>query len=116
MLFSKNPVREMDVSEVRGRARYKPFDTSRRSLLGYDARARAREFSWDRCVDSFLVVVGGAAIVAAFGLPIRSLAYQSSPASGAALQGNNQGDNNTRVQISCLTRFATLKTLGIAQL
>ncbi|MCU1238654.1 MAG: Non-heme chloroperoxidase [Candidatus Solibacter sp.] len=71
MLSGKNPVREMDASEVRARARLGHFETSRRK-----------------------VVVGGAAIVAAFGLPIRSLAYQSSPASGAASQSNKQGDTN----------------------
>jgi non-heme chloroperoxidase len=37
------------------------------------------------------VLVRGAAMVAAFGLPVGSLAYQSSPASASAPHGNNQG-------------------------
>jgi hypothetical protein len=45
-----------------------PFDMSRRNVL-----------------------VRGAAMVAAFGLPVGSLAYQSSPASASAPHGNNQG-------------------------
>jgi len=43
------------------------------------------------------VIVGGAAMVAAFGLPIRSLAYQTSPASASVQHANNQGE--TRVNM-----------------
>jgi non-heme chloroperoxidase len=50
-------------------ARDEPFETPRRNVL-----------------------VGGAAMVAAFGMPMRSLAYQSSPASVSAQHGNNQGE------------------------
>jgi non-heme chloroperoxidase len=69
MLSGKNPSREMDFSDVRDRARHGPLETSRRNVL-----------------------VGGAAMVAALGLPMRSPAYQSSPASFPAPQGNNQGE------------------------
>jgi non-heme chloroperoxidase len=71
MLDGKKPLREKDFSAVRGQARHGPLDTSRRNAI-----------------------VGGAAMVAAFGLPMRSLAYQSSPASGPAQQGNNQGETH----------------------
>src|SRR5712692_9232869 len=71
MLSGKNPLREKDSSDVKGQVRHGPFEASRR-----------------------VVIVGGAAMVAAFGLPMRSLAYQSSPASGPASQGNNQGETH----------------------
>jgi len=48
-----------------------PFDMSRRNVL-----------------------VGGAAMVAAFGLPMRLLADQQSPASAPAPYGNNQGESH----------------------
>jgi non-heme chloroperoxidase len=38
------------------------------------------------------VIVGGAVMVAAFGLPMRSLAYQTSPASASVQHANNQGE------------------------
>jgi non-heme chloroperoxidase len=56
---------------MRDQARHEPFETSRRN-----------------------VIVAGAAMVAAFGLPMRSLACQSSPASGPVSYGNNQGDTD----------------------
>jgi len=71
MLPGKNPLREKDSSDVRDQARHGPFETSRRS-----------------------VIVAGAAMLAAFGSPMRSLACQSSPASGPAPYGNNQGDTH----------------------
>ena len=54
---------------MRDKAKQGPFDSSRRD-----------------------VIVGGAAMVAAFGLPMRSLAYQTSPASASAQHANNQGE------------------------
>src|ERR1700691_1777367 len=51
-----------------------PFETSRRDLI-----------------------VVGAVMVAAFGLPMRSLAYQTSPASASVQHANNQGE--TRVNM-----------------
>lgn len=71
MLDGKNPLGEKNFSAVAGQARHGPLDTSRRS-----------------------VIVGGAAMVAAFGLPGRSLAYQSSAASGPVPQGNDQGETH----------------------
>jgi non-heme chloroperoxidase len=71
MLSGKNPLCEKDFSDVRDQARHGPFETSRRN-----------------------VIVAGAAMVAAFGLPMRSLACQSSPASSPAPYGNNQGDTH----------------------
>jgi non-heme chloroperoxidase len=71
MLSGKNPLRETNSSDVRDQARHGPFETSRRN-----------------------VIVGGAAMVAAFGLPMRSLAYQSSAAGDPAPQGNNQGETH----------------------
>jgi hypothetical protein len=61
MLSGKNLLREKDLLEVRDQARHGPCNTSRRN-----------------------VIVGGAAMVVAFGLPMRSLAYQSSPASASS--------------------------------
>src|ERR1700689_3326112 len=69
MLFGKNPLRETDVLDMRNQTRHGPFETSRRN-----------------------VIVGGAAMVAALGLPMRSLAYQSSPTSASAQHGNKQGE------------------------
>jgi non-heme chloroperoxidase len=43
------------------------------------------------------LIVGGAAMVAAFGLPMRSLAYQSSAASAPAPQGTNQGESHMNI-------------------
>jgi hypothetical protein len=57
MLSGKNPLREKDLSDYEGPGQHGPLETSRRD-----------------------VIVGGAAMVAAFGLPMRSLAYQTSPA------------------------------------
>ena len=54
---------------MRDQARHGPLETSRRD-----------------------VIVGGAVMVAAFGLPMRSLAYQTSPASASAQHANNQGE------------------------
>jgi len=54
---------------MRDQARHGPLETSRRD-----------------------VIVGGAAMVAAFGLPMRSLAYQTSSASASAQHANNQGE------------------------
>ena len=71
MLDGKKPFVEKDFSAVMGQDRHGPLDTSRRN-----------------------VIVAGAAMVAAFGLPGRSLAYQSSPASGPAPLGNNQGETH----------------------
>ena len=71
MSDGKNPLGEKNFSAVAGQARHGPLDTSRRN-----------------------VIVGGAAMVAAFGLPRRSLAYQSSAASGSVPQGNNQGETH----------------------
>ena len=71
MLSGKNPLREKNFSDMRDQARHGPFETSRRD-----------------------VIAGGAEIVVAFGLPMRSLAYQSSLASGPAQQGNNQGETH----------------------
>src|SRR6202049_4756429 len=71
MLSGKNPLREKDFSDGKGQVRRGPFETSRRN-----------------------VIVGGAAMVAAYGLPTRPLAYQSIPASGPAPQGNNQGETH----------------------
>jgi non-heme chloroperoxidase len=42
-------------------------------------------------------MVGGAAMVAAFGLPMRSPAYQSSAASAPAPQGTNQGESHMNI-------------------
>src|SRR5277367_5745441 len=50
-------------------ARHGPFEPSRRN-----------------------VIVGGAAMVAAFGLPMRSLADQTNPASASAQHADNQGE------------------------
>ena len=47
MLSGKNPLSAKDFSDVKGQVRHGPFETSRRN-----------------------VIVGGAAMVAAFGLPI----------------------------------------------
>src|SRR6202051_2756574 len=71
MLDEKKPFVEKDFSAVTGQDRHGPLDTSRRNAI-----------------------VAGAAMVAAFGLPGRSLAYQSSPASGPAPLGNNQGETH----------------------
>src|ERR1700691_136617 len=71
MLDEKKPFVEKDFSAVTGHDRHGPLDTSRRNAI-----------------------VAGAAMVAAFGLPGRSLAYQSSPASGPAPLGNNQGETH----------------------
>src|SRR6202158_4095675 len=71
MLDEKKPFVEKDFSAVTGQDRHGPIDTSRRNAI-----------------------VAGAAMVAAFGLPGRSLAYQSSPASGPAPLGNNQGETH----------------------
>jgi len=54
---------------MRDQARHGPLETSRRD-----------------------VIVGGAVMVAAFGLPMRSLAYQTSPASASVQHANNQGE------------------------
>jgi hypothetical protein len=62
MLAGKNPLGEKDFSDVRGQARHGPSDTSRRN-----------------------VIVGGAAIIAVLGLPMRSLAYQSGAASAVLI-------------------------------
>jgi non-heme chloroperoxidase len=59
---------------MRDQARHGPLETSRRD-----------------------VIVGGAVMVAAFGLPMRSLAYQTSPASASVQHANNQGE--TRVNM-----------------
>jgi non-heme chloroperoxidase len=56
---------------MRDKAKQGPFDSSRRD-----------------------VIVGGAAMVAAFGLPMRLLANQTSPASASAPHGNNKGESN----------------------
>src|SRR6202140_2944174 len=74
MLDEKKPFVEKDFSAVTGQDRHGPLDTSRRNAI-----------------------VAGAAMVAAFGLPGRSLAYQSSPASGPAPLGNNQGETHMNV-------------------
>ena len=71
MLDEKKPFVEKDFSAVTGQDRHGPLDTSRRNAI-----------------------VAGAAMVAAFGLPGRPLAYQSSPASGPAPLGNNQGETH----------------------
>jgi len=71
MLDEKKPFVEKDFSAVTGQDRHGPLDTSRRNAI-----------------------VAGAAMVAAFGLPGRSLAYQSTPASGPAPLGNNQGETH----------------------
>jgi non-heme chloroperoxidase len=70
MLPGKNPLRKKYFSDVRDQARHGPFETSRRK-----------------------VIVGGAAMVASLGLPMKSLAHQSSPASSPAPHGNNQGES-----------------------
>src|SRR5580658_8731211 len=71
MSDGKNPLGEKNFSAVAGQARHGPLDTSRRN-----------------------VIVGGAAMVAALGLPGRSLAYQSRPANGSVTQGNDQGETH----------------------
>src|SRR5271154_2815873 len=68
MLSGKNPLREKDLSGYEG-----PGQTW--------TPLRRRD-----------VIVGGAAMVAAFGLPMRALAYQTSPASASAQHANNQGE------------------------
>jgi hypothetical protein len=52
-VFGKSPLREKDCSDMTDQARRGPFETSRCNLI-----------------------VGGAAMVAAFGLPMRSFAYR----------------------------------------
>jgi len=74
MLDRKNPLGEKDSAPVKGQARHGPLDTSRRN-----------------------VIFGGVAMVAAFGLPMMSSALQSSPASGPAPQGNNQGETHMNI-------------------
>ena len=69
MLSGKNPLPEKDFQIMRDQARHGPLETSRRD-----------------------VIVGGAVMVAAFGLPMRSLAYQTSPASASVQHANNQGE------------------------
>jgi hypothetical protein len=69
MLPGKNPLREKDLSDYEGPGQTWTLETSRRD-----------------------VIVGGAAVVAAFGLPMRSLAYQTIPASASAQHANNQGE------------------------
>jgi non-heme chloroperoxidase len=70
MLPGKNALRKKYFSDVRDQARHGPFETSRRK-----------------------VIVGGEAMVASLGLPMKSLAHQSSPASSPAPHGNNQGES-----------------------
>jgi non-heme chloroperoxidase len=69
MLSGKNPLRGKAYSDMTDQVRHRPFETSRRS-----------------------VIVGGAAMMAAFGLPMRSLADQTNPASASAQHANNQGE------------------------
>jgi non-heme chloroperoxidase len=59
-----------------------PFDMSRRNVL-----------------------VGGAALVAAFGLPMRLVGDQPSPASAPALRGNNQGESHNMITTKDGTRI-----------
>jgi non-heme chloroperoxidase len=68
MISTNDALRRADVPEMRYETAQRPFDTSRRKIL-----------------------VGGAGIVAALGLPMRSPADQLSSASASARQTNNKG-------------------------
>jgi hypothetical protein len=71
MSSGKNALPQKEFSDMRGHARHGHFDASRRN-----------------------VIVRGAAMVAAFGLPMPSLADQSSPASASVPHGSNQGETH----------------------
>jgi non-heme chloroperoxidase len=71
MSAAKSPLSGISFSDVRDPATNEPFDASRRS-----------------------VIVGGAAIMAAFGSSKRSLAYQSLAVSGLAPNDNIQGNTH----------------------